>query len=166
MPDGLNDTCGQGLNFDTVRPQREVLSDYTTIVKTVFEPAAYCDRLRRLAGLLDRSGSPNSARQISKKFDVEGIRLLRELVEKMPDQRELFWRTFVDCASTNPKTVKYIVMLMILYLHLGPFARSMTEQMERRAAEIDRQSAVNSLLAGRGPFRSARGGNGMVAPTG
>ena len=38
---------------------------------------------------------------------------------------ELFWRTFVECSSINPAAVKYIFLLMALYLHLGPFARWM-----------------------------------------
>jgi radical SAM superfamily enzyme YgiQ (UPF0313 family) len=140
MPDGLNDTCGYGLNFDTIRPEREILRDYMTIVRTVFEPSAYCERLRRLSRLLDRSGRPDHVAGSNSKFDVEGIKLLKALIEKMPDERELFWRTFVDCASTNPRAVKYIVMLMVLYLHLGPFARQMVEQMEGRIDEMDRGS--------------------------
>jgi hypothetical protein len=137
MPDGLNDTCGQGLNFETIRPQRDILLDYTTIVRAVFEPAAYCDRLRRLARLLDRSGRPKAA-HANQKWDVQGISLLKALVDRMPGERELFWRTFVDCASANPAATRYIMMLMVLYLHLGPFARTMAEQMERTMREMDR----------------------------
>jgi radical SAM superfamily enzyme YgiQ (UPF0313 family) len=137
MPDGLNDTCGQGLNFETIRPQRDILLDYTTIVRAVFEPAAYCDRLRRLARLLDRSGRPKAA-SANQKWDVQGVSLLKALVDRMPGERELFWRTFVDCASANPAATRYIMMLMVLYLHLGPFARTMAEQMERTMREMDR----------------------------
>ena len=138
MPDGLNDTCGYGLNFDTIRPERDILQDYATIVRRVFEPVAYCDRLRRLAKLLDRSGRPAAAGRTHGKFDTEGIKLLKALIEKMPEQRELFWRTFVECSSINPAAVKYIFLLMALYLHLGPFARWMAGEMEARVAEMDR----------------------------
>jgi radical SAM superfamily enzyme YgiQ (UPF0313 family) len=138
MPDGLNDTCGQGLNFDTIRPQRDVLADYTKIVRTVFEPAAYCDRLRRLARLLDRTGRPTIPAGHGGKFDSQGIKLLKALLERMPEHREVFWKTFMDCAAANPGAVKQIVMMMVLYLHLGPFAKRMVEQMELRIEEMDR----------------------------
>jgi len=143
MPDGLNDTAGQGLNFDTIRPEREILRDYATIVKTVFEPAAYCDRLRRMARLLDRSGRPEQADKVEHRYKVEGITLVKALIDAMPDQRELFWRTFTDCLQANPKAIRYIVMLMIFYLHLGPFARAMAEQMEGRLEEMGRNSYLS-----------------------
>jgi radical SAM superfamily enzyme YgiQ (UPF0313 family) len=143
MPDGLNDTTGQGLNFDTIRSEREILRDYATIVKTVFDPAAYCDRLRRLARLLDRSGRPEQAYKVEHRYKVEGVTLMKALIDAMPDQRELFWRTFMDCFQANPKAIRYIVMLMILYLHLGPFARAMAEQMEGRIEEMGRNSYLS-----------------------
>jgi radical SAM superfamily enzyme YgiQ (UPF0313 family) len=143
MPDGLNDTTGQGLNFDTKRPEHEILRDYATIVRAVFDPVAYCDRLRRLAGLLDRSGRPEQAYKVEHRYKVEGVALLKALIDAMPDQRELFWRTFMDCMAANPKAIRYIVMLMILYLHLGPFARWMAEQTEQRIEDMRRNSYIS-----------------------
>lgn len=140
MPDGLNDTCGQGLNFDTIRPQREVLRDYVDIVKAVLEPAAYCDRLRRLARLLDYSDRPDRTLRANHRVRIEGVAMVKKLIDKLPSHGELFWRTFLQCASENPRAIKTIVMLMIFYLHLGPFAQSMVEQMEARIPGMERNS--------------------------
>lgn len=140
MPDGFNDTCGQGLNFDTIRPQREVLRDYVAIVKAVLEPVAYCDRLRRLARLLDYSDRPDRTLKANHRLRIEGVAMVKKLIDKLPSHGELFWRTFLQCAAENPRAIKTIVMLMIFYLHLGPFAQSMVEQMEARIAGMERNS--------------------------
>jgi hypothetical protein len=42
----------------------------------------------------------------------------------------------MTCAKNNPAALRYIVMLMGLYLHLGPFSRHVVASIERRMAEI------------------------------
>jgi len=54
------DQCTTGLNFDTLRPLRDVLEDYKRVLDAIYKPAAYAARLQRLASLLDRSGSHRS----------------------------------------------------------------------------------------------------------
>jgi radical SAM superfamily enzyme YgiQ (UPF0313 family) len=143
MPDGLNDTCGQGLNFDSLRPQRDILRDYVDIVRAVLEPAAYCERMRRLVGLLDLSRRSDEAMRSNRRFGVEGIAMVKKLIDQMPDHGPLFWRTFLECVAVNPRAAKTVIMLMVLYLHLGPFARSMAEQMELRIADMERNAYLS-----------------------
>src|SRR5262249_15792342 len=35
------DQCTQGLNFDTLRPRREILSDYKHVLEKIYDPVAY-----------------------------------------------------------------------------------------------------------------------------
>ena len=42
-----------GLNFDTLRPRRDILRDYEHILRKIYDPEAFARRLRRLASLLD-----------------------------------------------------------------------------------------------------------------
>jgi hypothetical protein len=55
----------------------------------------------------------------------------------LPEVREPFWKTFVEVAKTNPGALRYIVMLMALYLHLGPFSKHVIGEVDRRIAELD-----------------------------
>ena len=48
------DQCTQGLNFDTLRPRQEILSDYKKVLERVYDPAAYAKRLQRLASLFGK----------------------------------------------------------------------------------------------------------------
>ena len=38
---------------------------------------------------------------------------------------------------TNPGALRYIVMLMALYLHFGPFSKRVISEIDRRIAELD-----------------------------
>ena len=55
------DQCTQGLNFDTLRPRRDILSDYKRVLEKVYDPVVYAKRLQRLAKLL---GPSNPNRQV------------------------------------------------------------------------------------------------------
>lgn len=135
MPEGANDTFSHGLNFDTLRPERAILADYVKILEGVFEPSAYCERLKRLARLLDRSGQAG-VRDGGRESLFNGAAMVKALLERLPGERDLFRKTFFECASINPRAVKYIVMLMAFYLHLGRFSRQMTEEIGRRIAAL------------------------------
>ena len=56
LPTGSADQCTQGLNFETLRPRREILLDYKRVLEKAYDPVAYARRLQRLATLLDNSG--------------------------------------------------------------------------------------------------------------
>lgn len=144
MPEGLNDHVGQGLNFDTLRPQSDVLRDFIDVVRTIYDPEVYCDRLRRLAGMLDLSKRPDEALSVPTRYAGEGITKVKALIDRIPDdQGRLFWRTFLECQKINPRATKVVLMMMVAYLHLGPFARWMAEQMEARLAETGRNSYLS-----------------------
>ncbi len=141
MPEGLNDHVGLGLNFDTKRPQAEVLKDYIEILRTIYDPEVYCERLRRLAGMLDLSTRPDAALNVATRFGAEGLTKLKALIDRIPDDKgRLFWRTLLECQKANPRATKAILMMISAYLHLGPFARWMAEQVEARLINAERDS--------------------------
>ncbi|MGB8609718.1 MAG: hypothetical protein WCE28_32380, partial [Bradyrhizobium sp.] len=51
---------------------------------------------------------------------------------------------FVEVAKTNPGALRYIVMLMALYLHLGPFSKHVISEIDRRIAELDGMHPVRA----------------------
>jgi uncharacterized protein DUF4070 len=55
----------------------------------------------------------------------------------LPEVREPFWKTFVEVVKTNPDALRYILMLMALYIHLGPFSKRVISEIDRRIAELD-----------------------------
>jgi hypothetical protein len=131
------DQCTLGCNFDTKRPLRDILVDYKTVLGQVFSPAAYAGRLSRLASMLDRSDRRRELPDGDPRKRLGGIDSMHRIMRALPEVREPFWKTFVEVAKTNPAALRYIVILMALYLHLGPFSKHVIGEIDRRIAELD-----------------------------
>ena len=131
------DQCTLGCNFDTMRPLREILADYKAVLGQVYSPAAYARRLSRLAAMLDRSDRRRELPDGDVRKRIGGIDSVHQIMRAVPEVREPFWKTFVEVAKTNPGALRYIVMLMALYMHLGPFSRRVIGEIDRRMAELD-----------------------------
>lgn len=133
-PVDRGDQCTAGLNFKTSRPRRDVLADYRSVLEAAYEPAAYFGRVRRVGRLLKR----RRAHRISA-TDLRSLaRLLWRLPGAGPGVRQQFWRTILDCLIHNPTGLPYLVMMMALYLHLGPFSRRVIADIDRQIADGDR----------------------------
>jgi Domain of unknown function (DUF4070) len=127
------DQCTTGLNFDTLRllPGR----DYKRVLATIYQPAAYATRLRRLASLLDRSGARRGVPTGDLRGKIGAMEQVRRIVTVLPEAREPFWQVFMTCARKNPNATRIIVALMAMYLHLGPFSRRVIAEIDRRIDE-------------------------------
>ena len=134
------DQCIASLNFDTLRPLREILLDYRRVLQRVYEPSAFAGRLERLAGMLDRSGRRRDLPEGDKRLKAS-LGMVHEIISRLPEARQPFWQTFVACGKSNPAALRYIVMLMAFYLHLGPFARKVIATIDARLAELDLAAA-------------------------
>jgi radical SAM superfamily enzyme YgiQ (UPF0313 family) len=137
-PDGRGDQCVQGLNFQTVRPRREILEDFSQVLGRIYEPAAFCGRVERLIGRLKWTGKPQQEYGSDDFRRRHGIEMVRRIVSHFPEWRDLLWTTFMRCYQLNPSAVRQTVWLLALFLHLGPYARQAIAETEGAIAEIDR----------------------------
>jgi hypothetical protein len=134
------DQCTTGLNFNTLRPLRDVLEDYKRVLERIYEPSAYAGRLERLAWLLDRSNSRRGLPEGDLRSRISILELMHRVVTTLPETREPFWRAFAACARDNVSAARIIVAFMVLYLHLGPFSRLVIAAIDRRIAALDGQT--------------------------
>ena len=63
--------------------------------------------------------------------------ILHRIISNLPEPREVFSRTLTHCISTNPRSARWIIALMALYLHLGPFSRYLVQQIDEKIQELD-----------------------------
>ena len=134
-PDAGIDQATQGLNFDTLRPRPEILSDFKRVLEHIYDPTAYARRLRRLAGLLG-STNPNRRTHTSDASGrLDGLAIVHRILSNLPGAQDVFKQTIIQCASTKPRWARTIVMLTAFYLHLGPFSRQVIHQIEQRLDE-------------------------------
>ena len=117
------------------------------MLERVFDPVVYAKRLDRLASMLDRSGRPKELSEGDLRHKFTSIERAHRIVTQIPGAREPFWKTLTSCAKTNPGALRYIVMLMAIYLHLGPYSRYVIAAVERRIAAIDAEPIVPAVAA-------------------
>jgi radical SAM superfamily enzyme YgiQ (UPF0313 family) len=131
------DQCANGINFVTKRPLRDVLADYKRVLEQIYDPVVYAARLERLSSMLNRKGRINKSHEGDSQNSLAWLETVNRVINAVPETRDIFWKTFVNCARTNPDAVRYIMRMIAVYMHLGPFARQVIAQIDRRIAEID-----------------------------
>jgi len=130
------DQCTEGLNFDTLRPREEILTDYKRILEAVFEPAAYAARLKRLSGMLNSTGRPRQSRPNGSERIFSSADMGQRIATNLPEPREVFWPVLKQCLTNNPHSAHWIGALTALYLHLGPFSRYVIGKIDERIEEV------------------------------
>jgi radical SAM superfamily enzyme YgiQ (UPF0313 family) len=139
------DQCTSGLNFETRRPREEVLRDYHTVLKNIYEPRAFFGRVKRMVRELDMKGHrlnlpPRLILRDLKSFGRISARLLRD-----PETRGPYLDALGDALRHNPLGAKATVSMAALYLHLKPFSRFMLERIGERVEAAARGEEVAEL---------------------
>src|SRR5580692_2465229 len=132
------DQCTMGLNFTTLRPRQEILADYAHILERIYDPAAYAGRLQRLATMLDNSGRKQQrTRAEHSRHQLGSLETVHRIMTNLPEPREMFRRTLTQCMTSNPASIRWIVAMMALYLHVGPYSRDVIGRIETMAAALE-----------------------------
>jgi len=140
------DQCTMGLNFTTLRPRHEILADYMRVLERIYDPMAFTGRLRRLSTMLDNSNRKRQTRAGYARHGFSSLEMIGRIIKSLPEPRDLFRSTLTECFSTNPDSIRWIVALMALYLHVGPFSREVIARIEHVVAELE-LSANHALSA-------------------
>jgi radical SAM superfamily enzyme YgiQ (UPF0313 family) len=144
MLEETGDQCTLGLNYDSLRPERDVLDDYRRVLQRIYDPSAYARRLERLVEMLDRSGRPVELAKGDRRREHTSLQFVHSVLSAVPEAREVFWEVFKKCRSQNPNALRQILTLMVLYTHLGPFSRFVVREIDRRIAAMDRDAAIGA----------------------
>jgi radical SAM superfamily enzyme YgiQ (UPF0313 family) len=144
-PEGTGDQCIRGLNYETVRPRREILDDYRQILSRIYDPFVFCARVERLIRLLKCSSKPQQ--YCPDDFRTRhGVEAVRRMVKWFPEWRDVLWKTFLRCYEINPNAVRQTVTLLSLFLHLGPYARQIIAETETSIGDIDSGAFASPAL--------------------
>jgi radical SAM superfamily enzyme YgiQ (UPF0313 family) len=129
--DDFADQCSGGLNYRTLRPRDETLTDYRAVLAAIYEPGAFFRRVRSLVRKLDLSKHRTRRPAASLPRDLRSAaRIQWKSGFALAGVRMAYWRALVDCLLTNPRALRTVVSMAALYLHLRPFA----ERMDGRLA--------------------------------
>ena len=70
------------------------------------------------------------------------VNIVQDILRRMPEHRERFWRTFTNCMKTNPGAMRAVVSLLGFYLHVGPYARYAIAQIDRQIEALEQDAFV------------------------
>jgi len=125
------DQCTSGLNFQTRRPRREILTDYRAVLQRIYAPSSFFGRVQRLARALDLSRHRVVRPQGHIWRDLRSFgRLIWRLGLRDRQVRGPFWRAVSDCLRHNPRTLRTVMSFAALYLHVKPFALFMDARLK------------------------------------
>ena len=143
------DQCTSGINFEPLRPRREVLQDYRNVLARIYAPHAYFGRVRRVGRELDRSAHSLRPPLRNVWRDARAfLRMLWRMGVLDPQVRVEWWRSLASCAVHNPAALKIVLSLAALYMHFGPFSRDLVERLDRQIEELPSDAAsAPDLLA-------------------
>lgn len=136
MPESGGDQCVNGLNYETLRPRRDILADYRQVLARIYDPADYCARVERLFGRLNLANSRRSPPGLPRR-GIGAYEALYRIVNAEPEWGDLIRETIQRCVAANPKASRQILTVVGLYLHLGRFAETIIGQIDAQIAEID-----------------------------
>jgi radical SAM superfamily enzyme YgiQ (UPF0313 family) len=135
---GGGDQCTAGLNFVTLRPRRDVLADFRSILQSIYDPGEYFARIRHLARVLDRPRLPDTIVWTTVLKELRGLaRTFWAMNITRPHLRRHFWATVIDCLRHQPRNFEYMMTLSVFYLHLGAFAQVLIKDLDRQIADLD-----------------------------
>lgn len=126
---GAGDQCTLGLNFDTLRPRRDVMRDCQEVIRLIYEPRSYFGRMRRVAR--DLRCSQHYAAIPARRDLYEIVRLIWHTMIRDATMRAEVRRTVIDCLRYNPPALRAVLRMTSLYLHLGPFSRYVIDALEQ-----------------------------------
>lgn len=131
------DQCTMGLNYATLRPRQEILADYVRILERIYDPVAFAGRLQRLAKLLDNSRRTKQTHAQHSRRRFGSFDMMHRIMTNLPEPRDIFRRTLSQCMLSNPDSIRWVVALMALYLHVGPFSREVIVRLETMIAALE-----------------------------
>ena len=92
--------------------------------------------------MLDRSKGLRKPPKGDIKLQTSMADTVQRIVNRMPEARDVFRETLSHCASTNPRALRFIVAMMAIYLHVGPFSRKVIATIDRQIAALHNQRSM------------------------
>ena len=62
---------------------------------------------------------------------------MHRIMTNLPEPRDTFRRTLSQCVAGNPNSIRWIVALMALYLHVGPYSRDVISRLETMMGALE-----------------------------
>ncbi len=145
--DDHGDQCTGGLNFETLRPKADIFRDYRRVIDESYAPDRYFARVRRM--VLDLNCKKKKLR-LPLRYWVKDLKGFGRLIWRSgvkAKYRRQFWWTLGTMLVRNPKSLRYGVAAIALYLHFYGFRQYLLERLGKLIERTEKEEAAPELLA-------------------
>jgi radical SAM superfamily enzyme YgiQ (UPF0313 family) len=149
------DQATTGLNFTPSRPRAEILRDFASVLRRLYAPRPYFDRVRDVAARLRRRPKQLGTTRGRKRE----LRALAVVVWRLGFARATawyFWRNVVLVLATRPGNFEAAVHLMALFIHFDRHTAFVLDGLDRRLAQGSGTNAASSVTASAPPVSTQK----------
>jgi radical SAM superfamily enzyme YgiQ (UPF0313 family) len=120
-----------GLNFITTRNRFEIFEEYLNVVRTIYAPKAYMDRVLRVGKML-KCKSKHIPRFFEIKRHIPAFFRLSYAMTKSKETRRLYWRNVVQLVRRGPIVFEQTMRVMGIYLHFREQVAYLEQSIKRQ----------------------------------
>jgi radical SAM superfamily enzyme YgiQ (UPF0313 family) len=161
------DQTSTGLNFVTDRPRADVVTDQAAVLRHIYDPARYYDKV-----LLTATGLRPAYRH--RVGFGEALKLARAFLRVSAragfSRRSglLYWKTLLRVLLKNPAALDVVVNLAAMYLHFAGQSRYAIGRLEKTAGRISAfgEARYNAMMLAAARAPRAPGNPSFAARTG
>jgi hypothetical protein len=133
-----------GLNFITTRDRFEIFEEYLNVVRTIYAPKVYMDRVLRVGKML-KCRSKHIPRFFEIKRHIPAFFRLSFAMTKSKETRRLYWRNVAQLIVLGPVVFEQTMRVMGIYLHfreqVAYLENSIRKQITSQKARISMSKA-------------------------
>jgi radical SAM superfamily enzyme YgiQ (UPF0313 family) len=141
------DQTTNGLNFITTRPRLEILKDYIRVIKYIYDPEHYFERVIYTGLNLKPANKYGPSILQMMKIRKAFFRLCTKVGFKKTTGW-LFWKTLLIVIFKNPKAIEAAVNLAAMYMHFSSQSKYIVDltSEEIKNIEICEQEKHNQIM--------------------
>ena len=137
------DQMTSGLNFTTSRPRLDVLNDYLHVLRSIYSPKRYYERIRHTSlNLKPVNKYTPSARRM-----LKSLRSFVKVCMKVgftPSTGWLYWKTLMTVAVRNPRSIEATVNLAAMFIHFQKQSSFIIEHTNLEIMNLEQCAAVGN----------------------
>src|SRR5436190_11529682 len=131
MLPGDVDQATTGLNFTPSRPRPEILTDYAAILRRLYSPKSYFDRVRAVGRRLRRQPKQLGTTR-GRRREIAALAIVVWQLGFASATAWYFWRNVLLVLATRPGNFEATIHLMALYIHFDRQTRFVLDGLERK----------------------------------
>ncbi|GBD86302.1 ribosomal protein S12 methylthiotransferase RimO [bacterium BMS3Abin03] len=136
------DQATSGLNFITVRPRIDILRDFVDVLKYIYKPEHYYERIIRTCLYLKIA---NKYRHNFVKT-LKNLRSFARIIGQVGFNKitgKLFWKMFFTVLSKNPRAIEWAVSLSAMFIHFYKHSKFIINLTNQQINYIDKYGEDN-----------------------